>query len=54
MAAGTDEGGGSGAQIIPLGKLEESPETSNLVFLASDKSSYMMYRRHLYKNYSTV
>jgi len=42
MAAATDESGGLAKQLIPLGRLAETPEVSNLVvFLASDESSYL-------------
>ena len=42
MADATDEGGGSATQFIPLGRLAETSEVSNLVvFLASDESSYL-------------
>jgi len=42
MAAATDEGGGDATQMIPLGRLAETKEVSNLViFLASDESSYL-------------
>jgi 3alpha(or 20beta)-hydroxysteroid dehydrogenase len=42
MADATDEGEGSATQFIPLGRLAETSEVSNLVvFLASDESSYL-------------
>lgn len=42
MAEATDEGGGDATQLIPLGRLAETSEVSNLVvFLASDESSYL-------------
>ena len=42
MAQATDEEGGSATQFIPLGRLAETSEVSNLVvFLASDESSYL-------------
>lgn len=42
MAAATDEEGGEATEMIPLGRLAESKEVSDLVvFLSSDESSYM-------------
>lgn len=42
MAAATDEGGGDATGMIPLARLAEPGEVSNLViFLASDESSYL-------------
>ncbi len=42
MAEATDEGGGIANQLIPLGRLAETSEVSNLVvFLSSDESSYL-------------
>ncbi|WP_066435448.1 glucose 1-dehydrogenase [Chryseobacterium sp. CCH4-E10] len=42
MAEATNEGGGTANQLIPLGRLAETSEVSNLViFLASDESSYL-------------
>src|SRR5690606_31985112 len=42
MAAATDEKGGEATGMIPLGRLAEAREVSDLVvFLSSDESSYM-------------
>ena len=42
MAAATDEEGGEATGMIPLGRLAETKEVSDLVvFLSSDESSYM-------------
>lgn len=42
MAAATDEEGGEATEMIPLGRLAETKEVSDLVvFLSSDESSYM-------------
>ncbi len=42
MAAATDEDGGGAADMIPLGRLAECSEVSNLaIFLASDESSFI-------------
>ena len=48
MAAATDEDGGAAASMIPLGRLAESSEVSNLVvFLASDESSFISAEEHV-------
>jgi 3alpha(or 20beta)-hydroxysteroid dehydrogenase len=48
MAAATDESGGEATSMIPLGRLAEPEEVSNLVlFLASDESSYITASEHL-------
>jgi 3alpha(or 20beta)-hydroxysteroid dehydrogenase len=42
MAAATDEDGGEAVSMIPLSRMAEPSEVSNLVvFLASDESSFM-------------
>jgi len=42
MAAATDEDGGEATSMIPLGRLAECSEVSNLaIFLASDESSFI-------------
>lgn len=42
MAAATDEGGGEATSMIPLARLAECSEVSNLaIFLASDESSFI-------------
>lgn len=42
MAAATDEDGGAATAMIPLGRLAECSEVSNLaIFLASDESSFI-------------
>lgn len=42
MAAATDEGGGEAIKMIPLGRLADPTEVSNLmIFLASDESSFI-------------
>ena len=48
MAAATDEGGGAAAAMIPLGRLAEPSEVSNLIiFLASDESSFISAEEHV-------
>ena len=48
MAAATDEEGGDALSMIPLGRLAECSEVSNLaIFLASDESSFMTGTEHV-------
>jgi 3alpha(or 20beta)-hydroxysteroid dehydrogenase len=48
MAAATDEGGGEAVKQIPLKRMAESSEVSNLViFLASDESSFITGTEHV-------
>ncbi|MES2492437.1 MAG: glucose 1-dehydrogenase [Pseudomonadota bacterium] len=48
MAAATDEGGGEALSMIPLSRLAETIEVSNLaVFLASDESSFITGTEHV-------
>lgn len=48
MVEGTDENGGEALKQIPLGRLAEASEVTNLVlFLASDEASYITGTEHL-------
>jgi 3alpha(or 20beta)-hydroxysteroid dehydrogenase len=48
MAAATDENGGEALSMIPLGRLAECSEVSNLaIFLASDESSFITGMEHV-------
>lgn len=48
MAAATDEDGGAATSMIPLGRLAECSEVSNLaIFLASDESSFITGMEHV-------
>ncbi len=48
MVEATDEGGGEATSIIPLGRLAEPEEVTNLVlFLASEESSYISGAEHV-------
>lgn len=48
MVEATDEGGGDALAEIPLGRIADPSEVSNLVlFLASDESSYITASEHL-------
>lgn len=48
MAAATDEEGGGAAEVIPLKRMAEPEEVSNLVvFLASDESSFITGAEHV-------
>jgi 3alpha(or 20beta)-hydroxysteroid dehydrogenase len=48
MVEGTDENGGEAVAMIPLGRIVEASEVTNLVlFLASDEASYITGAEHL-------
>ena len=48
MIAATDEQGGGPAALIPLGRLAQPNEVSNLVlFLASDEASFVSGAEHV-------
>jgi 3alpha(or 20beta)-hydroxysteroid dehydrogenase len=48
MAAATDEEGGEATKMIPLGRLADVSEVSNLaIFLASDESSFITGMEHV-------
>jgi 3alpha(or 20beta)-hydroxysteroid dehydrogenase len=48
MVEGTDENGGEAVAMIPLGRIAEASEVTNLVlFLASDEASYITGAEHL-------
>lgn len=48
MVEGTDENGGESVSMIPLGRIAEASEVTNVVlFLASDEASYVTGAEHL-------
>ena len=48
MAAATDEDGGEATSMIPLGRLADCSEVSNLaIFLASNESSFITGMEHV-------